>query len=187
MKKIAFLVYFWFLLTAFSAHAEQPWSLKMVVPMEPGIVCNDIDRMLKFYVGVLGLRVVADANTTPEMSKSFGATPHGYRIVRLQTPYGERIKLVQPNKQAPKPEPVPQWVYERHGFAYLTFVIADMKDVVKRLKEHGVKLVSEEPVEVRKGVFALYSLDPEGNYVEFVEYPDVPSYRPDLFKWRQFF
>ncbi|MCM2359449.1 MAG: VOC family protein [Geobacteraceae bacterium] len=187
MKKTVLMVHFGLLLTAFSAHAEQPWSLKMVVPMEPGIVCNDIDLMLKFYVGVLGLKVVADANTAPEMSKRFGATPHGYRIVRLQTPYGERIKLVQPNNRPPKPEPVPLWVYERHGFAYLTFVIADMKDVVKRLKEHGVKLVSEEPVEVRKGVFAQYSLDPEGNYVEFVEYPDVPSYRPDLFKWRQFF
>ena len=45
-----------------------------------------------------------------------------------------------------------------------------------------MKLISEEPIEVRKGVFALYSMDPEGNYVEFVEYPDIASYRPDLFK-----
>ncbi len=188
MKKIAFLlVVAGSLVLASTAGAQQSWSLKMTVPLEPGIVCNDLDRMLKFYVGVLGLKLVADANTTPELSTRFHATPHGYRIVRLQTPYGERIKLVQPNKDAPKPNPVPEWVYQRHGFAYLTFVITDMKDVVKRLKDNGVKLVAEEPVEVRPGVFALYSLDPEGNYVEFVEYPDVPSYRPDLFKWRQFF
>jgi lactoylglutathione lyase len=165
----------------------QDFSLKMTVPLEPGIVCIDIDRMLKFYVDVLGLKLVADAKTTPELSKKFGATPYGYRIVRLQTPYGERIKLVQPNEQPPKQNPVPRWVYERQGITYLTFVIADMKAVVKRLKEHGVKLHVDEPVEVRPGVFALYSLDPEGNFVEFVEYPDVPSYRPDLFKWRQFF
>ena len=189
MKKVAFLIFAGLLIISFSfnASAQQAWSLKMVVPLEPGIVCIDIDRMLKFYVGVLGLKLVADARTTPEMSKRFGATPYGYRIVRLQTPYGERIKLVQPNEQPPKQNPVPEWVYERQGFAYLTFVIADMKGVVTRLKEHGVKLLSDEPVEVRKGVFALYSLDPEGNFVEFVEYPDVPSYRPDLFKWRQFF
>ena len=62
------------------------------------------------------------------------------------------------------------------------FVIANMNETVKRLKEYGVKLISPEPIEVRPGVFALYTLDPEGNYVEFVEYPDVPSYRPDLFK-----
>lgn len=69
----------------------------MMAPLEPGIVCSDIEQMLKFYVGILGLNMVADANTEPEMSKRFGAAPYGYRIVRLQTPYGERIKLVQPN------------------------------------------------------------------------------------------
>lgn len=169
-----------------NANAQQSFSLKMVVPLEPGIVCVDIDRMLEFYIGVLGLKLVADAQTPPETSKKFGVTPNGYRIVRLQTPYGERIKLVQP-KVPPKQDSVPQWVYERQGIAYLTFVIADMNEVVKRLKENGVKFISPEPVEVRQGVFAMYVLDPEGNYVEFVEYPDVPSYRPDLFKWRQFF
>lgn len=158
------------------------WALKMMVPLEPGIVCSDIEQMLKFYVGILGLKMVADAKTEPEMSRRLGATPYGYRIVRLQTPYGERIKLVQPNKNPPKPNPLPQWIYERHGFAYLTFVIEEISTVAKHLKEQGVKLIGEEPIEVRKGVFALYSMDPEGNYVEFVEYPDIASYRPDLFK-----
>ena len=158
----------------------QSWSLKMTAPLEPGIVCNDIERMLEFYVGVLGLNLVADASTTPEMSRRLGGTPHGYRIVRLQTPYGERIKLVQPAKQPPKPNPVPEWLYERHGLAYLTFVIEGIGGVAAHLKEQGVKLTSAEPIEVRKGVLALYSIDPEGNFIEFVEYPDIASYRPDL-------
>lgn len=161
---------------------SQSLPLKMVVPLESGIVCHDIEQMLKFYVGVLGLDLVADAKTEPEMSRRLGATPYGYRIVRLQTPGGERIKLVQPNKQPPKPNPVPEWICDRHGFAYLTFIIENLSSVVKHLKEHRVTLISDEPVEVRKGVFAIYSLDPEGNYVEFVEYPDIASYRPDLFR-----
>ena len=166
---------------ALDATAEQSWSLRMTVPLEPGIVCRDIDAMLEFYTGVLGLKLVSDAETTPELSTRFGATPHGYRIVRLQTPYGERIKLVRPNQEPPRPRPVPRWVYERHGLAYLTFVIADMPAVVRHLKAHGVKLLSDNPIEVRPGVRALYSLDPEGNYVEFVEYSDPSAYRPDLF------
>jgi lactoylglutathione lyase len=97
-----------------------------------------------------------------------------------------RAQFDQPNQETPAPEAVPTWVYERHGLSYLTFVIADMQDVVRRLKAHGVKLLSEGPVEVRPGVFALFTLDPEGNYVEFVEYADPTAYRPDPFKWRQF-
>ncbi|MGD0627382.1 MAG: VOC family protein [Thermodesulfobacteriota bacterium] len=170
-----------------AAGAQPSWSLKMTVPMELSISTVDIDRMLKYYTEVLGLKLVADVKAGPEMSIRTGATPHGYRIVRLQTPYGERIKLVQAGKP-PKLNEVPNYVCERQGFASLTFVIADLDGVIKRLKEHGVKLLSGgEKVEVRPGVFAIYSLDPEGNFVEFVEYPDAPSYRPDLFKWHQFF
>lgn len=163
------------------------WSLKMATPVEVGIVCADIDRMIAFYTDVLGLRLVGDAEASPEMSRKFGATPDGFRIVRLQTPYGERIKLVQPKKVLPKLTASPEYVFERQGTAYITFVIVDIQDVTKRLKGNGTKLMSAEPVEIRKGVIALFAEDPEGNFVEFVEYPDLASYRPDLFKWRQFF
>jgi len=170
-----------------NTHAKEFWSLRMVAPLEPGIVCVDIDRMLDFYTEVLGLKLATDAEASPELSTKFGAAPDGYRIVRLQTPYGERIKFVQPKKVLLKQNQVPEWVFERQGIVYITFVIADVKEVATRLRKHGVKLVSEEPVEVREGVIALFTLDPEGNFIEFVEYPDPASYRPDLFKWRQFF
>jgi len=46
-----------------------------------------------------------------------------------------------------------------------------------------VKLVSgDQKIEVRPGVFVIYALDPEGNYVEFLEYSDIASYRRDLYK-----
>ena len=102
------------------------------------------------------------------MSTKFGATPNGYRIVRLQTTLGQRIKLVQPKMQ-PARNPLPKWVYQRQGIAYLTFVVGDVEEVVKRLKEHGVRMVSQEVVEIRSGILAIYTLDPEDNYLEFVE------------------
>ena len=84
-----------------------------------------------------------------EMSRRTGATPDGYRIVRLQTPYGERIKLVQAGSPPKQAEP-PASVFGRQGFAYLTFVIADLDGMIKRLKDHRVKLLSDgEKVEVR--------------------------------------
>ena len=159
----------------------------MVAPLEPGIVCIDIDRMFNFYTEVLGLKFATDAEASPEMSTKFGTGPHGFRIIRLQTPYGERIKLIQPKKTALKQREIPEWVFERQGIAYITFIIVDAQEVVARLKKHGVDLVSEGPVEIRKGINAIFVRDPEGNFLEFVEYADLPSYRPDLFKWRQFF
>lgn len=159
----------------------------MVAPLEPGIVCIDIARMFDFYTRVLGLRFATDAEAAPEMSTKFGTGPNGFRIIRLQTPYGERIKLIQPKKAVLKQSPVPDWVFERQGITYLTFVILDVHEVVAHLKKHSVELVSEGPVNIREGIHAIFARDPEGNFLEFVEYADLASYRPDIFKWRQFF
>jgi len=157
-----------------NADAKQPRALNIVSRLEPGIVCFDIDRMIEFYTAVLGLKLVADAETSPEMSAKFGATPHGYRIVRLQTPHGDKVKLVQPKKPLAIRNQVPAWVFERPGLAYITFVIANVKEVMARLREAGVKLVSQEPVEVRKGIIAIFAEDPEGNFFELVEYSREP-------------
>jgi catechol 2,3-dioxygenase-like lactoylglutathione lyase family enzyme len=160
--------------------STESWSLKMVAPLEPGIVCVDIDRMLDFYTRVLGLKFVSDAEATADMSTEFGTSPNGFRIIRLQTPYGERIKLVQPKLVLPKQSQVPDWVFEGQGIAYITFVIADVHEVATRLKECQVELMSKGPVAIRKGITAIFAKDPEGNFVEFVEYADLASYRPGL-------
>lgn len=163
------------------------WSLRMVAPLEPGIVCIDLQQMFNFYTGVLGLRFATDAEAAPEMSTRFGTGPEGFRIIRLQTPYGERIKLIEPKNMPLRQSPSPDWVFARQGITYLTFVIASVEEVAARLKQHKVGLMSDGPVAIREGIRAIFARDPEGNFLEFVEYADLQSYRPDLFRWRQFF
>jgi lactoylglutathione lyase len=160
---------------------SQKWSLKMVASLEPGIVCHDIERMLGFYIGVLGFELFSDAEATQEMSTRFKAAPQGYRIVRLRTPYGERIKFVQLKVPTAvvRATPNSDWVFENHGLTYLTFVVADVFEVMARLRAHDVHLINQEPVEVRKGFQAFFMTDPEGNYIEFIQYGDLSSYLPD--------
>jgi catechol 2,3-dioxygenase-like lactoylglutathione lyase family enzyme len=145
---------------------------EIVKTVEPGIVCFDIERMLRYYTEVLGLRIVSDARTPPELSGRFGATPQGYRIVRLETSLGYRVKLVQP-AIAPERRDPGKWVMERAGIAYLTFVVADLAGVVARLRRLGVRMVSgasDAIAEIRPGIRAAFTLDPEDNYLEFIEY-----------------
>ena len=169
------------------SHAQTSWSLKMTAPLEVAVSVNDMDKMLRFYTEVLGLRKVSDAKVPPEMTTKVGQSAHGLRVVRLATPYGEWIRLIQTG-QPPKAGEVPRYVFDRHGLVYVSFLVTDIDSIVKRLKENGVKLQSgDTKIEVRPGLFVVYALDPEGNYIEFLEVPDVGSYRPDLFKWRQFY
>jgi catechol 2,3-dioxygenase-like lactoylglutathione lyase family enzyme len=153
-----------------STTAQPVWTLRETGPIELGIVCIDIDLMIRYYTEVLGLRLMNDAETTPDTSTRFGTTPDGYRIVRLQTELGQKLKLVQP-KLPPVFNPLSRWVFERQGIAYMSFAVADLEEVVARLKAHAVRLVGEGVVEVRKGILAVFTLDPEDNYVEFVQYP----------------
>jgi len=168
--------------------AKQPaWSLKMTAPLEMVYSVNDIDTMIDFYTEILGLKVVSDANVPAEITEKNGQTPHGLRVVRLATPYGEWIRLVQAGRP-PEPDKVPKYIFERHGIVYCSFVVSDIDSIVDRLKENEVKLYNQgEKVEVRPGLFIVYALDPEGNIIEFLEIEDIDTYRPDLYKYRQFF
>jgi catechol 2,3-dioxygenase-like lactoylglutathione lyase family enzyme len=167
-------------LSNISQNTERPWAMKMIAPLEPAIVCFDMERMLKFYIGVLGLKLVADVEADPDIGKKIHISPHGYRIVRLQTSYGERIKFVMANV-APAKHPDYDYVYECQGHAYLTFIVKNMDEILARLADEHIAIISEGIVEVREGVFAFFIKDPEGNFVEIVDYPDIASYRPDLF------
>jgi catechol 2,3-dioxygenase-like lactoylglutathione lyase family enzyme len=153
--------------------------LKMVAPLEPGMVCLDMERMLRFYSGLLGLELVSDIDVPAEVARRIHISPYDYRIVRLQTSYGERIKLIQ-SKAPSQPHSEYDYVCECHGLAYLTFIISNMNEVLPKLAKENVQILSDGIVEVRKGVFALFAQDPEGNFVELVDYPDISSYRPDL-------
>jgi lactoylglutathione lyase len=154
--------------------------MKMIAPLEPAIVCFDMERMLTFYVDTLGLQLVSDIQATPAIGKAIHISQHGYRIVRLQTSYGERIKLIVSNVP-PSPHPGYDYVYECQGHAYLTFIVSDMKDLLPKLEAQGIRIVSDGIVEVRPGVLAFFIKDPEGNFIEICDYPDIATYRPDLF------
>ncbi len=149
--------------------------MDVVAPIEPGIVCTNIEQMRDFYVGTLGLSVVGDAEAEPSRSAEFGAAPKGYRIIRLQTATGYRLKLVQPHGLVPEDCRPPLWVFGRRGLAYVTLVVSDIHPIVAGLKRNGVRLRSQAPVAVRSGFVAIFAEDPEGNIVEFIQYDELPS------------
>ncbi|SEJ92765.1 VOC family protein [Achromobacter sp. NFACC18-2] len=155
-------------------------ALSMTVPMEVGICCADLDAQLAFYTGVMGLALVNRVTVPADKARATGLTQHGYDVARLQTPYGERIKLLQP---AVPPEPAVRGaaILDRQGAAYLTFIVRDLPGVVRALQAKGVVFDSAPaPMEVRPGTWLAFFRDPEGNVLELVEYDDPAAYRPDL-------
>lgn len=152
--------------------------MKMLAPLEIGIAVRDLAAMTRFYTDVLGCTKVSEVNVPADKSKLNGLSPDGCTVVRVQTPYGERIKLLAaPSTGASQRD---RWLLARTGLAYLTLIVDGIDARCARLKAQGVTLASDSPVENRPGLRVLFFQDPEGNVVELVEYSDLASYRPDL-------
>jgi len=154
--------------------------LDMTVPMEVGLCCADLDAMLAFYTDVVGLTLVNRVSVPADKARATGLTQHGYDVARLQTSYGERIKLLQPTK-APEPAVRGAAILDRQGATYLTFIVRDLAGTVARLQARDVAFDSAPaPMQVRPGTWLAFFRDPEGNVLELVEYDDPAAYRPDL-------
>ena len=90
--------------------------MKQTAALETGICVTDLDRMLAFYTDVLGCQEVRRAPIPAELSDQLTLAPNGYLCVWLQTPYGERIKLMSP-PEAPDPDDAPDYLTARRGIA----------------------------------------------------------------------
>ena len=76
--------------------------LNMIAPFEMGICVDNLDTMIAFYRDILGFELISEIDVLADRSTKAGFTVGGYRIVRMQTHYGERIKLVQPAHTPPR-------------------------------------------------------------------------------------
>jgi len=156
--------------------------MKMLAPLEIGIACENLDRQVTFYTEVLGCTLIGHVDTPPEKSRQAGTCDTGYRVVRLQTPYGERIKFLQPGAPPVRAD-ISAPLLSRRNAIYVTFIVDDLDTMLRRLKDAGCRFLSgPQKVEVRTGIDVVFARDPEDNVLEFVQFADVNAYRPDLAK-----
>lgn len=154
--------------------------MKSIAPLEPAICVADLEQMRAFYCDLLGFKVYNCVDVAPEKSGPPGLAADGYTIMRLETNDGQRFKLVHPNAPA-QSNGERDYVLDRRGLAFVTFLIDDLDDVIARLEAAGAELMGRgEKFEVRDGVFIIFVRDPEGNCLELVQYTDIASYRPEL-------
>jgi lactoylglutathione lyase len=153
--------------------------VRISAPMEVGFCCRDLDALARFYTEVLGFELINVVEVDAARARSATLSDGAYRVARLQTPWGERIKLLQPSK-APRQGKSADWILEHCNAAYVTFIVDDLNAMLARLVGQATVLTGREKVEVRPGVWLAFVRDPEGNLLEFVEYDDLLAYREDL-------
>lgn len=142
------------------------------------LVVSDLERSVKFYTEVLGFRVTRRARLKGDWIESIiglkGINATGVYIV---APVGEpRLELLcfdNPREDAVSANSMATTIGVRH----IALRVEDIQKAVKRLKEAGVKIISE-PVVVPATVIThdaghkilCYFHDPDGILLELAEY-----------------
>lgn len=158
-------------------------TINNIVPLEVGIGCRNLASMRWFYEDVMGFTLVSEIVVAPEKAAAAALSAGGYTVLRLQTGYGERIKLLAPHVPAAAPAPDPEFILDRANALYLTFIVADIEAAIARLQGAGISFMTgPRAVLARPGVLLAFCRDPEGNVLELVQYGDIDAYRPDLKK-----
>ena len=117
-----------------------------------GIVVKDIQKSLKFYQDLLGLKKIG------EMPLWFG-TMH-------RMGYGDSfVKLIDPKKAPPAG---PQGLQYALGFRYLTFQVSNIDEICADCERAGITFEVDKQ-ELMPGVTIAMVHDPDGNVVEFVQ------------------
>lgn len=154
--------------------------MKMTAPLEVGICCSDLDALSGFYIDTLGFTPISMVTVPAAKAAPTRLSESGYSVIRLQSPWGERLKLLQPLR-FPEVQAATPWILDRRGAGYLTFIVDNLAAMLEKLTRSGIEILTgSDMVEVRPGVWLVFARDPEGNVIEFVEYADIRAYRPDL-------
>lgn len=156
--------------------------MRAAAPLEIGLCVSDLAASLAFYRDALGFAVVSDIAQPADKARASGLASGAYRVIRLQAPFGERVKLFRPAvaaaaSTAAAPSPLP---LDRPGFAFLTVIVADIHAALAIIGGPGRRMRIPAPVELRPGTWVALVRDPDGIAVEVVAYDDLAAYRPDL-------
>lgn len=117
------------------------------------IICSDYERAKHFYVGLLGLKVVAE---------NFRRERNSYKL-DLELPDGSQIELFS----FPDPPARPSYP-EARGLRHLAFEVADLDQCKTELERKGVTV---EPIRLDEHTNKRFTFfaDPDGLPLELYE------------------
>jgi catechol 2,3-dioxygenase-like lactoylglutathione lyase family enzyme len=138
---------------------------------------SDLDRAVAFYAEVLDFEPVAEKEVFgPEYERLAGVFGMRARVATLSLG-GELIELTE--YLAPRGRAMPA---DSRGndrwFQHIAIVTSDLDRAYARLRAHGVEHASTGPQRLPDwnpsagGIEAFYFRDPDGHFLELIEFPD---------------
>ncbi len=136
-----------------------------------GIVVKDADRTASFLTNAIGFKEVRGFPVSSELGRKIGLIDGHAINVRVfvldEADQATRIKILSFPK-APGKQPDQAYIHSALGIRYLTLYVKDMNRALERLKQAGIKLLGETPVDLGGGTLLVAVKDPDGNFLELI-------------------
>jgi catechol 2,3-dioxygenase-like lactoylglutathione lyase family enzyme len=141
--------------------------MTMTRPLEVGLVVTDLERSMSIYVDVFGCKEVHRSQVPANINGPAGLGGPT-TVVWLQTPSGERLKLIFPAEE-PTPATGITPITRSRGLGYLTFYVEDVEPIVEQLTARGAQPISDPVLVEARGKRISFWTDSEGVVLEIVD------------------
>jgi catechol 2,3-dioxygenase-like lactoylglutathione lyase family enzyme len=135
-----------------------------------GFTVSNIDAVVDYYVGIIGLELISLADRPIEYVESVTTIRKSMRIAYLRG-YGATIELIEyigSDKNSSFS------TVDNIGSGHICFNVDNMENIVDALKTKGIQFLGAPvliPAGTNKGGFVVYAVGPNGIVTEFIQPP----------------
>lgn len=132
-----------------------------------GIVVDDLDRSLAFYVDKLGFKVVNQMDECgPYIDFLLQMSNARVTTVKLAAPDGSMIELLKFNRPM---GPIRRHEIFEHCLSHIALTVDDVMGMYEKLMDEGVSFKAPPLLSPDGKHRVTFMLDPDGTYLELVE------------------
>lgn len=134
-----------------------------------GIVVSDLERSIKFYTELLGLKIEKQSYETEGHITNMLALPAAIvTTVKMSADEGQTlVELLYFHNPKSKPEQAPGPT--KIGPTHIAFTVSNLDEIYKRLKEAGVQFNCSVQFPSNGFAKVTFCKDPDGTLIELVQ------------------
>ena len=135
-----------------------------------GVVVEDLDKALDFYLNVIGMVKTGEFSVDADKSRELGLSngnSFDVKVLKLEnSESAPEWKLMSFGKKATHPKQT--YVPDDTGMQYITIFVKSMKPLLERIKKHDVKMLGKTPAMLDETRQFVLVQDPDGTFIELI-------------------
>ena len=158
------------LMVVIPSYAVQPPDDFAKSAISVGVVVEDLDKALDFYLNVIGMVKTGEFGVDAVKAKELGlSNGNSFDVKVLKLENSENApewKLMSFGKKATHPKQT--YVPDDTGMQYITIFVKSMKPLLERIRQHNVKTLGMTPTMLDETRQFVAIQDPDGNFIELI-------------------